>query len=263
MRVATFFLTGLATSYAFQIRNQRSNSLQKAGLLSSGTGPKSLSLKKHVVSSAAPSWIAPISAAIILGSNLVMNPLPANAAVRTSTPASILNHDYADPLHPYCHRKVEVAPVGATFHYSGTSVGLKGDSVLRGCSPDEVKLYKLRKGEFDGQVLVLEDGRFGISAGDGIHEGVWEPKNTDNTNLGYGDVDGIRWNDGNKWIVQSQAAVTKNTKTGTYEVVKKPVFTTVGEGIFYSYIGFSTLAGASGVANAIERRASDGKANRV
>jgi hypothetical protein len=57
---------------------------------------------------------------------------------------------------------------------------------------------------------------------------VWEPARSTTTLLGYEDVDGIRWNDGNKWIVQ-----------------EKPLSTKVGEVITFSYIGFSVLAGGS------------------
>jgi hypothetical protein len=66
---------------------------------------------------------------------------------------------------------------------------------------------------------------------------VWEPANSANTHLGYEDVDGIRWNDGNKWIVKQKTNVQKG-----------------GELIFYSYIGFSTLAGAKGLYDGIQKK---------
>ena len=138
------------------------------------------------------------AAALIWGSTLTTLPQPVHAASTTTNSAYIFNHEYADPLHPYCDRKIRVSADGKRFHYSGTAVGPKGDTVLRGCSPEEVKKYKLREGAFDGDIVVEANGRFGISAGDGIHEGIWEPKDTAATNLGYEDVDGIRWNDGNK-----------------------------------------------------------------
>ena len=165
--------------------------------------------------------------------------------------SSVYNHDYADPLHPLCNRKIEVAKDGKTFHYSGTAVGPEGkeDRPLLGCSTEEIKEYGLRKGSFDGQIS--DNNR--ISVGDGIHEGVWEAKNSADTNLGYEDVDGIRWNDGNKWVVKSQAQVTKNEE-GKYITRKKPMQVIVGEIIFYAYIGFSTLAGFKGALNAIEKK---------
>ena len=110
---------------------------------------------------------------------------------------SVYNHQYADPLHPLCKRRIQAAADGINFHYSGTAVGPKDDPVLRGCSRDEIRQYGLRNAAFDG--VILDSGK--ISAGDGIHEGIWEPANTANTNLGYENVDGIRWNDGNKWTV--------------------------------------------------------------
>ena len=96
-------------------------------------------------------------------------------------------------------------PDGKTFHYSGTAVGPKDDPVRRGCSADEIEKYGLRQGAFDGEVL--SGNR--ISAGDGVHEGVWEPANSASTNLGFEAVDGVRWNDGNKWTV------VENTVAGT------------------------------------------------
>ena len=68
-------------------------------------------------------------------------------------------------------------------HYTGTAVGPKGDPVLRGCSAEEQAKYTLRRGAFDAMISPTDGA---ISAGDGVHEGVWEK-------------DGIRWNDGNKW----------------------------------------------------------------
>jgi hypothetical protein len=81
---------------------------------------------------------------------------------------SVFNHDYSDPLHPLCNRRIEVLDDGKSFHYTGTAVGPKDDPVLRGCSKEEIRKYKLRRGEFYGEVLPGNK----ISAGDGIHEGV-------------------------------------------------------------------------------------------
>jgi hypothetical protein len=182
---------------------------------------------------------------------------PTMAAAAASPDAFIFNHEYADPLHPNCQRKIEVNQDGKSFHYSGTAVGPKNynDPVLRGCTPKEIKEFGIRRGAFDGEIIRLPGGLQQVSAGDGVHEGVWEPAKitaastdtttdtssttTTTTNLGlaYEDVDGIRWNDGNKWIVQD-----------------KPQSAVVGERIFYAYIGFSTLAGVKGVVDGIQRR---------
>ncbi|KAI2509369.1 hypothetical protein MHU86_5002 [Fragilaria crotonensis] len=146
---------------------------------------------------------------------------------------SIYNKNYDDPLHPLCLRHISVDGVKRVFHYSGTDVGSKDDPIKHGCSFQEAKEFGSRRGAFDGRIL--DDGT--ISVGDGIHEGVWEPANSAVTSLGYEDVDGIRWNDGNKWTVKSKSPVTK-----------------VGEVIFYTYIGVSTLAGVKGAADKIREK---------
>ena len=211
-----------------------------------------------VPSKPATSWPRQIAASIflpaVLAGTIVVSPAFAAAA-----DASVFNNEYADPLHPFCDRKIEVAPDGQSFHYSSTDTGSKEEtttttpqgesSVRRGCSPQEIKLYTLREGSFDGKIL--DNNR--ISVGDGIHEGVWEPKDTADTHLGLEDVDGIRWNDGNKWIVKSQSRVLK-TNDGTYVVTKKPMSVVIGEFIFYSYLGASTLAGVKGVVDGIQRK---------
>jgi hypothetical protein len=170
-------------------------------------------------------------------------PLALACSVALAPPAYALDpgtftNDYADPLHPECKRHIQVNADGKTFHFSGTSVDQpKDDPVLRGCSREEVKQFGLRKGSFDG--TIFDDNK--ISAGDGIHEGAWEPAGSASTNLGYEDVDGIRWNDGNKWVVQRKSLATK-----------------VGEFITFSYIGFSLLAGVVGVNKMYQKKKSEG-----
>lgn len=161
-----------------------------------------------------------------LASSLVFPAFAADAA-------SIFTNDYSDPLHPQCRRHIEVNADGKSFHYSGTAVGSEEDPVLRGCSSKEIKEFGIRRGAFDG--IILEGNK--ISVGDGIHEGVWEPSGTATTNLGYEDVDGIRWKDGNKWIVKEKSTATQ-----------------VGEIITFAYIGFSLLAGVKGVYNMYEKK---------
>ena len=146
---------------------------------------------------------------------------------------SIYSGDYADPFHPLCERHIRVEEGSNVFHYSGTAVGPKDDSVKRGCSPFEIKQYGLRKGAFDG--VILENGN--ISAGDGIHEGIWEPSDTVTTTLGYENVDGIRWNDGNKWTTKTESASTK-----------------AGKFITLAYIGVSALAGVKGISDKIQEK---------
>jgi len=167
--------------------------------------------------------------------------------ILTSAPrAAVLSTEYADPLHPYCRRRIEVASSGKTFRYIGTSVvGPKDDSVLRGCSPEEQQKFKLKSGEFKGRILLNpNENTLVVSAGDGIHEGVWEPKNTARTKLGYEDLDGIRWQDGNKWVVQSQASVQRNGKDGSYRVVKRREEVALQQGVFGAYVACSMVAAA-------------------
>jgi hypothetical protein len=156
---------------------------------------------------------------------------PALAA--TDPSASVFNHVYEDPLHPLCLRNIKVNQDGKTFHYAGTAVGPKDDPVLRGCSYQEQKEFGLRRGAFDGEVMP----GLKISAGDGIHEGVWEPANSVTKYSDYKDVDGIRWNDGNKWVVKNS-----------------PIANLFGEGLFLAYVGVSLLAGGKWVVDQIQKR---------
>lgn len=178
--------------------------------------------------------------ASILLSGWMSSPTAAMALEPVQVPedVTVLNHQYSDPLHPHCRRTIQVDKDGKTFHYSGTAVGLKDDPVLRGCSPAEIKKYGLRTGSFDGQIVMPG---LRLSVGDGIHEGKWEPANSVTTpSLQFKAVDGIRWNDGNKWIVK--------------DVASKPLTTVIGEWIFLAYIGFSTLAGVKGVVDKIQEK---------
>mmetsp|Transcript_27513 Transcript_27513/g.41637 ORF Transcript_27513/g.41637 Transcript_27513/m.41637 type:complete len:217 (-) Transcript_27513:80-730(-) len=148
---------------------------------------------------------------------------------------SVYNNNYDDPLHPMCLRRIEVNKSAPnSFHYAGTAVGSEGDKVLHGCSSKEIQEFTIRRTAFDGTIN-LDTGR--ISAGDGIHEGIWEPANSVSTKLGFEDVDGIRWNDGNKWTVKTKSFGSK-----------------AGEYIFLAYVGFSTLAGVKGVWDGIQRK---------
>lgn len=185
--------------------------------------------------------------------------VPVASAAATTTTSSysdlskILNHNYNDPLHQQCTRRIDVDRRDPTiFHYKGTRVDDNNESgVLRGCTPKEVRDYGgLKHGSFDGKIIIDDlTSDVKLDAGDGIHVGVWEPATSLSISSSssspdqkpkqekYSDVDGIRWNDGNKWIVQ-----------------KKPIVKSVGEVIFLAYIGFSTLAGFKGVYDAIQRK---------
>jgi hypothetical protein len=125
---------------------------------------------------------------LLLTASLAFGAPAMAAAIGGAT--SVFTNDYNDPLHPLCERHVKVLSDGKAFHFSGT----QGKP---GCTQGEIKEFGISKKEFDGFVEGTK-----ISAGDGIHEGVWEPANSATTNLGYENVDGVRWNDGNKWTVK-------------------------------------------------------------
>lgn len=173
-------------------------------------------------------WKAPVLSAVLAVSLAVSSSVSPVFAVDPS----VFTNDYADPLHPQCKRRIEVSRDGTTFQYSGTAVGPKDDPVLRGCSPQEIKEFGIRRGQFDG--MIIGDGK--ISAGDGIHEGVWEPAYSV-TGQPFDDVDGIRWNDGNKWTV-----------------VQKSLAVQGAEYFFWAYITFSMAAGVKGLYDGIQRK---------
>jgi hypothetical protein len=171
---------------------------------------------------------------LILAASLFVSPV----AFADSGTSSVFTSDYADPLHPQCRRHIEVSADGNSFHYSGTAVGPLGDPVLRGCSPKEIKEFGIRQGSFDGVITWDPAAQtFRISVDDGIHQGVWEPAGTATTHLGYEDVNGIRWKDGNKWIVQPKTLAVQ-----------------AGEVLTFSYIGFSLLAGVKGMYNMYQKK---------
>ncbi|CAB9512562.1 expressed unknown protein [Seminavis robusta] len=145
----------------------------------------------------------------------------------TSLPAAatadsaLSTNDYTDPLHPQCQRHIEVNADGETLRYSGTTV--VGDG--RGCSPKEAKAVGgIRRFVYEG-TLDGNNNKMIVSLGDGSHtQGVWES-------------DGIRWQDGSKWMVQEKTLAVK-----------------AGEVITFSYIGFSLLAGVKGVYNVAQKK---------
>lgn len=162
----------------------------------------------------------------------IANPCyPADAITAdTLTTPSVFNHEYSDPLHPLCKRKIEVNGNGRTFHYDGTGVK-SPPGELRGCTPKEIAEFGSRKSAFDGEILPGNR----ITAGDGVHEGVWEPADSKTGSLGYKDRDGIRWNDGNKWVVNDRKGPEK----------------TAGALIAYAWLGLSAFAGVKGITDKI------------
>ena len=173
--------------------------------------------------------------------------------VMTAPPAaaldpSIYQGDYRDPLHPYCERHIRVDTIQNKWYYTGTDVGPKGWTEKHGCSKDEIAKYGLRQGAFEGQIL--PNGR--LSVGDGIHEAMWEPAKIAATSFGYEEVDGVRFDDHNKWVRYDESFVTK--ESGQYVVKSKGFTYHAAETIFLAYIGFSTLAGVKGLVDAIQRK---------
>lgn len=150
---------------------------------------------------------------------------------------TVLNREFVDPVHPKCRRVIQVNQDGKTFHYSGTNVDRQDGTVSRGCTPGEIQKYGLRTESFEG--TILQPG-LRLSLGQGMEEGLWEPANSvTDPKLQFKAVDGIRWNDGTKWIVSEQT---------------KPLSTIIGEWIFLAYIGFSTLAGVKGVYDKLQEK---------
>jgi hypothetical protein len=160
-------------------------------------------------------------------------------AVAAAPEAFVFNHEYADPLHPECKRKIQVSKDGQSFKYTGTAVGETSD--LRGCTYAEIKKFGIRRETLEGRVLPGNQLDFG--RGDQRRIGSWEPANNGPANVPYTDMDGIRWADNEKWVVKD-----------------KPLSTVIGEYIFLAYIGFSTLAGVKGVYDAVQRKKKESQA---
>lgn len=189
--------------------------------------------------SRAASLAAPAAAAAVLAAiSGSIAPAPAQAF-----DPSVYSGDYRDPLHPLCERHVRVSKDKRRFQYFGTDVGPKGWSEKHGCSQEEIERYVLRQGAFEGRIL--ENGR--LSVGDGVHEAAWEPAGdgsaSTNGGMGYTDVDGIRFDDGNKWVRYGQSMVVQDPRTKQNVVKSKGLAVKVGEFAFLSYVGVSVLAG--------------------
>ena len=114
--------------------------------------------------------------------------------------------EYADQLHPLCERRITVEaldtkPRRYVAHFSGTDVGPRGIGplVVIACDQANIDKYKLREWAFDGEIKGDD-----ISAGDGVHEGRWNQPKKDSPNPWTG----IRWADGNRWILKEEAPKT-------------------------------------------------------
>ena len=140
-----------------------------------------------------------------------VNSRPA-AKPRLREPAPIVqarrfDADYEDALHPLCERHVRVDTSQATpqgggwvAHFYGTDVGPPGigQKVSISCAEENIKRYTLRDWEFDAKISA--DGQ-SIDAGDGVHVGQWREQTPARDGTTWS---GIRWSDGNKWVVTIQ-----------------------------------------------------------
>ena len=116
------------------------------------------------------------------------------------------NADYEDLLHPLCERHVRVdeSPEaqggGWVAHFYGTDVGPPGigQKVSISCAEENIKRYTLRDWEFDAKISA--DGS-SVDAGDGVHVGQWREQTPARDGTTWS---GIRWSDGNKWVVTIQ-----------------------------------------------------------
>eukprot|EP00587_Corethron_hystrix_P013117 CAMPEP_0113298290 /NCGR_PEP_ID=MMETSP0010_2-20120614/797_1 /TAXON_ID=216773 ORGANISM="Corethron hystrix, Strain 308" /NCGR_SAMPLE_ID=MMETSP0010_2 /ASSEMBLY_ACC=CAM_ASM_000155 /LENGTH=197 /DNA_ID=CAMNT_0000151321 /DNA_START=53 /DNA_END=646 /DNA_ORIENTATION=- /assembly_acc=CAM_ASM_000155 len=138
----------------------------------------------------------------------VVPPRPTVAAPPRSSSRSAARFaaEYDDMLHPGCDRRIEVdpTPIRGDFgesrflvRFSGTDVGPDGlGPIIRlGCTEETVQKYKLRSWSFEGRVNAAGTD---IDAGDNVHVGRWHVPTEDQAWAG------IRWADGNRWIVKKQ-----------------------------------------------------------
>lgn len=173
---------------------------------------------------------------------------PAFAATATTGSfnfdSKLFSNDYEDPLHPFCRRHIQVSSVDGShsFTYSGSSVDSpKDDPRLYGCSPKETKQFgRLQKDTFGG--TITDNKITGIDKNGQTLQGVWEPAGSvaATTTKELGDVDGIRWSDGNKWIVKEKSLAMQ-----------------AGEFLTFSYIGVSLLAGVNGLYQMYQKKTSE------
>ncbi|EOD04530.1 hypothetical protein EMIHUDRAFT_453850 [Emiliania huxleyi CCMP1516] len=143
--------------------------------------------------------------------------------------------EYSDLLHPLCDRKIAVDTSAlkqsgggdyflATF--SGNDIGPPGvgNVVRASCDAESVSRYGLRDWSFEARIS--GDGEQArkraksegstrdiyhsvnaacrlpqVDAGDGVHVGRWHPRAADGEAW-----EGIRWKDGNRWLLEQQAA---------------------------------------------------------
>mmetsp|Transcript_25120 Transcript_25120/g.36912 ORF Transcript_25120/g.36912 Transcript_25120/m.36912 type:complete len:197 (+) Transcript_25120:95-685(+) len=140
--------------------------------------------------------------------------IPADEALAKKAPPEAFRFmaDYDDQMHPLCKRHIEVREIlssdpksnkaNTNKRYvatlSGTDVGPVGigQRVKIACDDVSIEKYSLRSWNIEG--AISSDGQR-IDAGDGIHEGTF------NSVAQGATFDGIRWKDGNRWIINNTA----------------------------------------------------------
>jgi len=162
---------------------------------------------------------AVLAASVAFAALSVQAAVTAGPALARSTPPPAYRFDnaYADDMHPGCDRRIVVEPVPTTragggdeksfpVKFSGTDVGPDGiGPIVRiACTDETIEKYKLRSWAFDGRVNVEGTD---IDAGDGIHVGRWHAPTDEEPWAG------IRWADGNRWIVKEQVAEEDTAQT--------------------------------------------------
>ena len=147
-------------------------------------------------------------------------PLKTILALPGFAEAQQFDADYADDLHPLCQRHVSVERVVTSnypegrmvAHFAGTDVGPPGiGAVVKiGCDEDSIKDAEskrsgLREWSFDAYIDGTGDN---VDAGDNVHVGRWHPAIDEDPTASW---EGIRWKDGNRWVVISKPSTPLRT----------------------------------------------------
>lgn len=171
------------------------------------------------------------------GSNEIL--ISSSSIDASGPPTSVYEGYFADPIHPYCIRNIDVSPDGSRFTFTGTDVGNEGDPIARGCSQKDQEKFGSRTLKFDG--IINEDGTIYSE----LLEGYWEPAFTNRAAQKYSDVDGIRLKNNNKWV-KLEKAEDVLTFPDTYKSSNgmNPILEEVTKWVFVLYIVGSLAAGA-------------------
>lgn len=176
-------------------------------------------------------------ASTLEGSNEIL--ISSSSIVPSEQPNSVYEGYFADPLHPYCIRNIDVSPDGTRFTFTGSDVGNEGDPIARGCSQKEQEKFGSRTSKFDG--IIKDDGTIYSE----LLEGHWESAGTNRAAQKYADVDGIRLKNNNKWV-KLEKAEDVLTFPDTYKSSNgmNPILEEVTKWVFVLYIVGSLAAGA-------------------